>query len=58
MSSGDIGASQVEFGAFVRDWSFSVALMEAAIAIGKDEFGPVGKLTSGGVSGGHALRDE
>lgn len=58
MSSSDVGASQVEFGVFVRDGGFSVALMEAAITISKDEFGPVGKLASGGVSRGHALRDE
>ena len=50
MSSGDVGASEIELGVFVLERGNGGALVEGAVAVTENDFGPVGELVFGWIN--------
>lgn len=50
MSSGDVGASEIELGVFVLERGYGGALVEGTVAVAENDFGPVGELVFGWIN--------
>jgi hypothetical protein len=49
MSPSDVCASEIKLSVFVFERGFGRPLVDGAIAVAKDDFGPVGELVFGGI---------